>query len=122
MEEVGKLREKRLVIVQLVMGEQFGDQGTGFEVRGDEGEGAMVEHALGELVGVDGGLNPEVPEHSVRFPVAEEYDGVAVDVGTKEGGGTAGPEGPDGEFLVGNPGGRFKCLGGVAEAVGDVFR
>ena len=78
------------------MGEQCGDRGggllgeaTGLEVSRDEGEGAVVEHALGELVGVDGGLDPEVPEHSVRFPAAEEHDGVTIDVGTEEGGGTA---------------------------------
>ena len=109
------------------MGEQCGDRGggllgeaTGLEVSRDEGEGAVVEHALGELVGVDGGLDPEVPEHSVRFPAAEEHDGVTIDVGTEEGGGTAWSEGPGGEFLVGDPGGGFEGFGGVAEAVGDV--
>ena len=38
----------------------------------------MVKHALGELLGVDGGLDPEVPEHGVQFPVAEEHDGATL--------------------------------------------
>ena len=120
---------KRLVGVQLVVGEQGGDrcggllgEATGLEVSRDEGEGAVVEHTLGELMGVDGGLDPEVPEHSVRFPAAEEHDGVTINVGAEEGGGTAWSEGPGGEFLVGDPGGGFECFGGVAEAVSDVFR
>ena len=55
-------------------------EAPGFKVGGHEGVGAVVEHALGELLGVDGVLDPEVPEHGVRFPAAEEHDGIAVDV------------------------------------------
>ena len=110
------------------MGEQCGDlrwgllgEATGFEVGGHEGVGAVVEHALGELLGVDGSLDPEVPEHGVRFPAAEEHDGVAVDVGAEEGCGPARAE-RAGRHLVGvDAGDVVDVVGGVSEGVGNVF-
>ena len=30
-------------------------------------------------------MDAKVPEHGVRFPMAEEHDGVAVDIGAEEG-------------------------------------
>jgi len=58
------------------------------EGAGGEGVGAMVQHPLGEVVGVDVSLDAEVAEHGVGFPPAEEHDDVGVDVGAKEGGGS----------------------------------
>ena len=109
------------------MGEQGGDRGRsllgeapGFEVGGHEGVGAVVEHALGELLGVDGGLDPEVPEHSIRLPSTEEHDGVAVDVGAEESGGTAGAEGAGRHLGRVDAGDGFDGLSGMPEGIGDV--
>ena len=49
-----------------------------------EGVGAMVKHTLGEVLGVNVGLDPEVAEHGVRFPTAKELDGILVNVGAEE--------------------------------------
>ncbi len=94
------------------MGEQGGDRRWGFlgkapgtEVGRNKCVGAVVEHALRELVAVDGSLYPEVPEHGVRFPAAQEHDGVTVDVGTEEGGRSARAEGASREFGVADAGG-----------------
>ena len=77
------------------MGEDVGHAGRGLfgeavrlgmDSRG-EGVVAMVEHALRKVAALDGGLNAEVAEHGVRFPAAEELDGVRIDAGAEEGGG-----------------------------------
>ena len=75
---------------------------------------------MGELLGVDGGLDPEGPEHGVRFPAAEEHDGVAVDIGAEEGGGPARAE-RAGRHLVGvDAGDGVDVSGGVPEGIGDM--
>ena len=78
-----------------------------------QGVGAMVKHVLGEFLGVDGGLGPEVPEHSVRLPSTEEHDGIAVDIGAKEGRGPAGANGAGRHLGVVDAGDGFDGLGGV---------
>ena len=80
----------------------------------------MVEHALGELLGVDGGLDPEVAEHSIRLSTTEEHDGVAVNIGTEEGRGPAGTEGAGRHLGVVDTSGGFDGFGGVPQSVGDV--
>ena len=57
---------------------------------GGEGKGPIIQHELGIVVG--GGLNPQVAEHGVGFPVAKELDGVFVDPSTEKGGSAAGVE------------------------------
>ena len=63
-----------------------------------EGVGAMVEHALGVVVGVCRGLDSKVAKHGVGFPAAQELDSVLLDMGAEEGGGSAGPEGATGQI------------------------
>ena len=58
-----------------------------------EGVRAVVEHELREVVGNGGGLDAQVAKHGIREPVAEKLDGVAVDAGAEESGGTARAEG-----------------------------
>ena len=60
---------------------------------GGEGAGAMVEHELGVVVSMGGSLDAKVAEHGVGLPAAQELDGVRVDPGAEEGGGSARPEG-----------------------------
>ena len=109
------------------MGKQGGDrrwgllfEAAGFKVGGHEGVGAVVEHALGELLGVDGGLDPEVPEHGIRLPSTEEHDGVTVNIGTEEGRGPARAEGPGRHLGRVDAGGGGDGLGGMPEGIGDV--
>ena len=56
------------------------------------------------------------------FQRSQEYDGIAVDIGAEEGGGTARSEGADGHFGVFNPRGFEEAAGGVPEGVGEVLR
>ena len=109
------------------MVEQCGDErrgllgeAAGLEFGGHEGVGAVVEHALGELLGVDGGLDPEVPEHGVGLPASEEHDGVAVDVGAEEGSGAARAEGAGGHFLRMDARGSLDGFGSMPQGVGHV--
>ena len=37
-------------------------------------------------------MDSEVAEHGVRFPAAQEFDGVGVDAGTEQGSGATGVE------------------------------
>ena len=68
--------------------EQGGDLRGGFTWKGAisvgagrKGEGAVVEHALGE--GRGSCLDAEVTEHGVGFPAAKEHDGVCASVGAE---------------------------------------
>ena len=115
--------------VELHVGEERGDFGWGLVREGAfsvgrrvEGEGAVVQHLLGVVVGVGGRLDAEVPEHSIRFPAAEEHDGVFVDPGAKKGRGPARAEGLGGEELVVDAGGRSEQSSSMAEAVGNMCR
>ena len=64
--------------------------------------------------------DPEVPEHGVQFPAAEEHDGIAVDVGAEEGGGPARAE-RAGRHLVGvDAGDGVDVSGSVPEGIGDM--
>ena len=58
-----------------------------------EREGTVVEHQLGEVGGVDMGLDAEVAEHRIRFPASEELDPGGVNVGAHECCGAARTEG-----------------------------
>ena len=44
--------------------------------------GAVVKHLLGEMMRVGGGLDPQVAEHGIGLPSAEELDVVFVDTRT----------------------------------------
>ena len=46
---------------------------------GSEGVAPVVQHLLGEVAGVGGSLDPEVPEHRIGLPSAKELDNVLVD-------------------------------------------
>ena len=52
------------------------------------GVGAIVKHALGECMGLSHGLDTEASEHGIRFPAAQELNGVFVNLSAQEGGGT----------------------------------
>jgi hypothetical protein len=80
----------------------------------------VVQHLLGEVAG--GGLDPEVAEHGIRLPSAQELDVVGVDAGAQQGGGSAGAEGAGAEEVRRDARGRLEERGGIAEGVGDVLR
>ena len=50
-----------------------------------EGVRAVVEHSLRVSVGVGGGLDAQVSEHSVRLPATKELDSVRIYAGAEEG-------------------------------------
>jgi len=86
-----------------------------------EGVGAMVQHLLRIVVGDGGGLDAEVAEHGIGFPAAKKLDGVTVDSGTEEGGGTAWSKGASTDEGWFDSRGGFNFFGGVTEGVGDEF-
>ena len=94
--------------------------GDGKGTRG-EGEGAMVEHSLGVVGGLGVSLNAKVSEHCITFPAAEETDGIGVDVGTEEGGGSTRTEGPGREEEGIDASGVGEISSTVAEGVGDML-
>ena len=53
------------------------------------GVGAIVEHALGECMGLCHGLDAKASKHGIGFPAAQELNGIFVNLSTQEGGGTA---------------------------------
>ena len=53
------------------------------EDQGCEGVGAIVQHALGVAFANDDDLAPEVEQHGVGLPAANELDGVVVDAGAQ---------------------------------------
>ena len=50
---------------------------------GCEGVGAVAEHEASVVSVVGGGGDPEVAEHGVGFPAAQELDVVGVDAGAE---------------------------------------
>ncbi len=78
-----------------------GDRGLAWEGPGarvvprGKGVAPVVQHLLGEVAG--GGLDPEVAEHGIRLPSAQELDVVGVDAGAQQGGGSAGAKGAGAE-------------------------
>ena len=93
--------------------------GPGMVDARSESEGAVVEHQLGEIGGVDMGLDAEVAEHRIGFPAAEELDPGRVNVGAHEGGSAAGTERAGAEQFPVDAGSPLETLGTVSEAVGD---
>ncbi len=89
---------------------------------GGEGVVAMVEHALGVVAALSGGLDAQVSEHGVRFPSAEELDVVRVDVGAEEGSGPTRSERASAEKVGLDASGGLKGSGGVPQGVGDEGR
>ena len=89
---------------------------------GREGEVAVGEHALGEVVVVGVSSDAEVTEHGVRFPAAEEVDDVGVDVGAEEGSGSAGAEAASAEETRVDSSGDLQVGGCQAQGSGDVCR
>ena len=57
---------------------------------GGESEVASVKHELGVSGG--GGLDAQVSEHGVGFPVAKQHDGFCANIGTEQGSGAAQPQ------------------------------
>ena len=51
------------------------------------GVGAIVKHALGECMGLCHGLDAEASKHGIRFPVAQELNGIFINLSAQEGGG-----------------------------------
>ena len=88
---------------------------------GSRGEGvaAVVQHALGEVGGNGVGLDAEVAEHGIRFPVAKELDGVLVNASTQEGRGTARAEAAGTQEDWVDTGFVLDKSGGMAEGIGD---
>jgi hypothetical protein len=52
-----------------------------------EGEAAVVQHKLGQVVVVGMSGKAEVLQHGIQFPASEQLDDVGVNAGTQEGGG-----------------------------------
>ena len=87
---------------------------------GGKGVGAVVEHALGEMGGLSVSLDAEVAEHGVTFPAAQETDGVRVNLGTEEGGGSTRAQGAGREEEGINARGGGEGSGTVAKGIGDM--
>ena len=84
-----------------------------------EREGAMVQHLLGEVGGVDMRLDTQVAEHGVGFPAAEELDPGRVGVGTHQCGSATGAKAAGTEELPIDAGRALEGLRAMAEAIGD---
>ncbi len=59
------------------------------------------EHAFGEVTRDGFSCQMKVAEHLVRPPTAEKPDDIGVDIGDKEGHGSASSEGTGGDFRMG---------------------
>jgi hypothetical protein len=68
------------------------------------------------------GLYAEVAGHCIRFPAAKEHDGILVDIGTEQGGGSARAEGASADELGINASAAVAGGGGMAQGVGDESR
>ena len=79
----------------------------------------MCQHGRGQVSDEGESLGVHVPEHCVRFPVADEADGVGVDLATKEGHGPACTEAA-GVDVVGGETEVGKGVSGRAEDHGEV--
>ena len=80
-----------VVFVEFGVGKECGYCGWSFVGKaiiskglGVEGVGTMVEHLLGIVELQGGSLNAKVAEHGVRFPSAQELDGILVNAGAQE--------------------------------------
>ena len=86
--EKGREKEEELGVIKFLVSEERRDGwwcfngevaiGEGLRV---EGEGAVVEHQLGVVIGKGGRLDAKVAEHCVRFPTTEELSGIFVHSG-----------------------------------------
>ena len=118
--EKGGLRSVRRAEKDAEFGRQLGGDVRG--ATGGEGEGAVVEHLVGEVPGMGGGGDAEVAEHGVGAPAAEKLDVVGVYLGAEEGGGATRAE------AAGGDGGRSESRegldegGGVAQGVSNPRR
>ena len=65
-------------------------------------------------------MDSEVAEHGVRFPAAQEFDGVGVHAGTEQSGGAAGAEAAGTEQSGVNAGLGPECASTCTEGCGDV--
>ena len=77
-----------------------------------EGVRAVVEHSLRVSVGVGGGLDAQVSEHSVRLPATKELDSVRIYAGAEEGSGAAGSQRAGADESGRDAGGGFEGSGG----------
>ena len=64
-------------------------------------------------------MDAEIPEHGVGFPAAEQHDGVAVDVGTKEGSGSAWTERASADEVGVDSSDLLRAFSSVSEGCGD---
>ena len=81
---------------------------------------AVLEHVLRVVMGVDGGLNPEVPEHGVGSPAAQELDAIGVGFGAEEGCGPSRAQGFDSEEGGRDTGAGADAVGPDAQPAGDL--
>ena len=87
-----------------------------------EGVGAVIQHALGECMGLSEGLDPKVAEHGVGFPAAHKLDSVFVNTCTEKGGGTARAKAASAEKGRVDTREGLEVRSGVADAIGDEGR
>ena len=87
-----------------------------------EGVGAVVKHLLGQMMRVGGGLDPQVAEHGIGLPTAEELDVVFVDTRTEEGSGPTWAQRAAAQQVGFNASVRLDALSSVAQGVGDECR
>ena len=81
----------------------------------------MAEHEAGVVRVVRGGGDPEVAEHGIGLPAAQEVDVVGVDASTEEGGGAAGAEAARADPVRINARGILEFGCGVSKSIGDVL-
>ena len=98
-----------MVVFSLVAGQSLCD---GDGCIWEEGVLAALEHASGKVSHDWLGLDGEVAEHFVRTPSSKQFNGVRVNVGTKEGHGTRGAEGVCADFFGGESDGRSQRTDG----------
>ena len=86
------------------------------------GEGTVRQHLLCEPLGDWGGVGPEVSEHGVGTPSADEGDVVGSHIGAEKSGGPAWAEAAGRDLLGRDTGAVLDLLGGSAEEVRDLRR
>ena len=74
-------------------GRSFIGQAISSKSLGMECVGTMVQHLLGIVELQGGSLDAEVAEHGVRFPSAQELDGILVNAGAQKSCGATGTKG-----------------------------
>ena len=85
-----------------------------------EGAGAMIEHLLGQMMRVGGGLNAKAAEHGIGLPSSEELDVVFVDTRAEEDSGPTWTQGAAAQQAGLNASVLLDAFSSMLQGVGDV--